>query len=89
LALSSDDEKCFINSTGLAVLMDHLLVPIKDRSITLVHSRRTFAAFLAMSHSAISMALTALPQSLKALKRRIRIITRSTSRGSSPRMCSR
>ena len=27
----SFDEKCFINSTGLAVLMD-LLLPIKDRS---------------------------------------------------------
>ena len=28
----SFDEKCFINSTGLAVLMD-LLLPIKDTSI--------------------------------------------------------
>ncbi|MFP6593194.1 MAG: hypothetical protein VCE12_22040 [Candidatus Latescibacterota bacterium] len=35
------DEKCFINSTGLAVLMD-LLLPIKDRSITLVHPKAHF-----------------------------------------------
>ncbi len=37
----SFDEKCFINSTGLAVLMD-LLLPIKDRSITLVHPKAHF-----------------------------------------------
>jgi anti-anti-sigma regulatory factor len=35
----SFDEKCFINSTGLAVLMD---LPIKDRSITLVHPKAHF-----------------------------------------------
>ncbi len=34
----SFEEKSFINSTGLAVLMD-LLLPIKDRSITLVHPK--------------------------------------------------
>ena len=33
--------KCFINSTGLAVLMD-LLLPIKDRQITLVHPKAHF-----------------------------------------------
>ena len=37
----SFDEKCFINSTGLAVLMD-LLLPIKDRSITLLHPKAHF-----------------------------------------------
>ena len=37
----SFDEKCFINSTGLAVLMD-LLLPIKDKSITLVHPKAHF-----------------------------------------------
>jgi anti-anti-sigma factor len=37
----SFDEKCFINSTGLAVLMD-LLLPLKDRSITLVHPKAHF-----------------------------------------------
>jgi anti-anti-sigma regulatory factor len=37
----SFDEKSFINSTGLAVLMD-LLLPIKDRSITLVHPKAHF-----------------------------------------------
>ncbi len=37
----SFDERCFINSTGLAVLMD-LLLPIKDRSITLVHPKAHF-----------------------------------------------
>jgi len=37
----SFDEKCFINSTGLAVLMD-LLLPIKDKQITLVHPKAHF-----------------------------------------------
>ena len=37
----SFDEKSFINSTGLAVLMD-LLLPIKDKSITLVHPKAHF-----------------------------------------------
>ena len=37
----SFDEKCFINSTGLAGLMD-LLLPLKDRSITLVHPKAHF-----------------------------------------------
>jgi anti-anti-sigma regulatory factor len=32
----SFDEECFINSTGLAVLMD-LLLPLKEKQITLVH----------------------------------------------------
>ena len=34
----SFDEKPFINSTGLAVQMD-LLLPIKEKSITLVHPK--------------------------------------------------
>jgi anti-anti-sigma regulatory factor len=37
----SFDEKCFINSTGLAVLMD-LLLPIKDKQISLVHPKAHF-----------------------------------------------
>jgi anti-anti-sigma factor len=37
----SFDEKSFINSTGLAVLMD-LLLPIKERQITLVHPKPHF-----------------------------------------------
>ncbi len=37
----SFDERCFINSTGLAVLMN-LMLPIKDRSITLVHPKAHF-----------------------------------------------
>jgi anti-anti-sigma regulatory factor len=37
----SFDEKCFINSTGLAVLMD-LLLPIKEKSITLMHPKPHF-----------------------------------------------
>ena len=37
----SFDEQCFINSTGLAVLMD-LLLPIKDKQITLVHPKAHF-----------------------------------------------
>ena len=37
----SFDEKPFINSTGLAVQMD-LLLPIKEKSITLVHPKAPF-----------------------------------------------
>jgi anti-anti-sigma factor len=37
----SFDEKCFINSTGLAVLMD-LLLPLKEKQITLVHPKKHF-----------------------------------------------
>ncbi len=39
----SCDEKCFINSTGLAVLMD-LLLPLKDegKKIALVHPKAHF-----------------------------------------------
>ena len=37
----SFDERCFINSTGLAVLMD-LLLPIKDKQISLVHPKAHF-----------------------------------------------
>jgi hypothetical protein len=38
---TSGAEKCFINSTGLAVLMD-LLLPIKERQITRVHPKAHF-----------------------------------------------
>jgi len=37
----SFDEKSFINSTGLAVLMD-LLLPLKDKQISLVHPKAHF-----------------------------------------------
>ena len=37
----SFDEKSFINSTGLAVLMD-LLLPLKEKQITLVHPKAHF-----------------------------------------------
>ena len=37
----SFDEKCFINSTGLAVMMD-LLLPLKEKQISLVHPKAHF-----------------------------------------------
>ncbi len=37
----SFDEKSFINSTGLAVLMD-LLLPLKDKQISLAHPKAHF-----------------------------------------------
>jgi hypothetical protein len=49
----------------------------------------TPAALPAMSHNAISMALTALPHGLKLPRARIFSITRSTLVGSSPRTKSR